>query len=395
MRILVVAMINSIHTVRWVGQFENDQDKDIFLFPSTFGGPKEEFRKWPRIYSCISFINIFKRGLLVYLPFRKLNSFFQLVLQQTCGPEWRVKWLIKTIKHLKPDIVHSLEFQNAGYVCLEAKKKMGDDFPVWIATNWGSDIYLYSQLKTHVKPISEVLQLADFYSAECERDYHLARQIGLNAESLPVIPNAGGLHLEKLQELRSKIPPKNRKTILVKGYQTIFGRALTVIQALEKIATEIQGTDICVVLATPEVEIAAELLANKTGLSVRIISLKDPLPHADMIALYAKARIYVGLSISDGISTSMLEAMALGAFPIQTCTSCANEWIENGVSGFISPCDEPDVIGQMILKAVKDDDLVESASALNWETINQKAEYGKVRDVAREFYMRAYASRKA
>jgi glycosyltransferase involved in cell wall biosynthesis len=43
----------------------------------------------------------------------------------------------------------------------------------------------------------------------------------------------------------------------------------------------------------------------------------------------------VGHSLSEGISTSMLEAMAMGAIPIQTCTSCADEWIINGEAGFL------------------------------------------------------------
>ena len=45
---------------------------------------------------------------------------------------------------------------------------------------------------------------------------------------------------------------------------------------------------------------------------------------------FQKSRIYIGCSISDGISTSFLEALANGAFPIQTNTSCANEWISKG-----------------------------------------------------------------
>jgi glycosyltransferase involved in cell wall biosynthesis len=49
-----------------------------------------------------------------------------------------------------------------------------------------------------------------------------------------------------------------------------------------------------------------------------------------MLDLFASARIYVGISLSDGISTSLLEAMAMGAFPIQTSTACVDDW-------FVSP----------------------------------------------------------
>jgi hypothetical protein len=45
---------------------------------------------------------------------------------------------------------------------------------------------------------------------------------------------------------------------------------------------------------------------------------------------FANSRIYIGASRSDGISTSFLEALVLGAYPIQTNTSCGNEWVEKG-----------------------------------------------------------------
>ncbi len=40
------------------------------------------------------------------------------------------------IRILRPDIIHSLELQNAGYLVLQAKARLGKSFPTWIATNW-------------------------------------------------------------------------------------------------------------------------------------------------------------------------------------------------------------------------------------------------------------------
>jgi hypothetical protein len=49
-----------------------------------------------------------------------------------------------------------------------------------------------------------------------------------------------------------------------------------------------------------------------------------------MYEKFANSQIYIGASVSDGISTSFLEALVLGAYPIQTNTSCGNEWVEKG-----------------------------------------------------------------
>ena len=100
---------------------------------------------------------------------------------------------------------------------------------------------------------------------------------------------------------------------------------------------------------------------------------------------FSKARIYLGISRSDGVSTSLLEAMALGTFPIQSSTSCADEWIKNGKSGFLVK-NNISIISQKLLKALKDDNLVNNASKINLNTIKKKANSKKVRAIIRNFY---------
>jgi glycosyltransferase involved in cell wall biosynthesis len=84
-----------------------------------------------------------------------------------------------------------------------------------------------------------------------------------------------------------------------------------------------------------------------------------------MLNLFMSARIYLGVSMSDGISTSLLEAISSGSFPIQTNTSCASEWIEDGVNGFTVDYTNPRIITQKIVEALTNDDLVDRAAKLN------------------------------
>ena len=77
--------------------------------------------------------------------------------------------------------------------------------------------------------------------------------------------------------------------------------------------------------------------------------------------------------------------MALGTFPIQSSTSCADEWIKNGKSGFLVK-NNISIISQKLLKALKDDNLVNNASKINLNTIKKKANSKKVRVIIRNFY---------
>jgi len=56
---------------------------------------------------------------------------------------------------------------------------------------------------------------------------------------------------------------------------------------------------------------------------------KGAMSHKQVLEMFATSKIYLGLSESDGISTSMLEAMAIGAIPVQTSTACYDEWFGN------------------------------------------------------------------
>lgn len=88
-----------------------------------------------------------------------------------------------------------------------------------------------------------------------------------------------------------------------------------------------------------------------------------------MLRFFAHARIYLGVSVSDAISTSVLEAMAMGAFPIQTNTACCDEWIVDGKSGFSVPVDDVQVIADRIRRAITDNTLVDTAAEINWSEV--------------------------
>ncbi|NBY44833.1 MAG: glycosyltransferase family 1 protein [Acidimicrobiia bacterium] len=102
--------------------------------------------------------------------------------------------------------------------------------------------------------------------------------------------------------------------------------------------------------------------------------------------MFESARIYVGISLSDGISVSLQEAMVCGAFPIQTDTSCASEWIVNEKSGFIVSPNDHDRLVEAIQIALENDDLVDSAAEINYEVARKRLDKTKVTSVSNNFY---------
>ena len=388
MRILFVAMVDSIHTVRWVNQIA-DQGWDIHLFPSIAAVPHSGFEKLT-IHDCVfrppglpGSVRMPKAWPWPFKEDRKrlerANWLVQTLRYSTylarCVAE-PGRRLARLIRKLKPDIVHSLEIQHAGYLTLEAKKLIGRSFPAWIVTNWGSDIYLFGRLPEHAKKIREVLSECDYYACECHRDVELGRAFGFKGVVLPVLPNTGGFDLDLAGKLREPGPSSARRLILLKGYQSWAGRALVAVRALELCADVLKGYRVAITLAGPDVEMAARLFSEASGIPVDIV---PPSPHEDVLRLNGQARISIGLSISDAISASFLEAIVMGAFPIQSCTSCANEWITDGETGLLVPPEDPQPIAAAIRRALTDDALVDRAAELNGRVVRERLDQNLIR----------------
>ena len=386
--ILLVAMPNSIHTARWVKQFI-DQNWEMHLFPSKGDDPPH-----PQLTDVVLQYCVLGRW---RERARKFGLFWMAFLidwvrrhYEKRFPHNRVRELRNRISTLRPNLIHAMEMQGAGYLTLEAKGKYQGKFPTWLMTNWGSDIYLFGRLQAHQKKIHEVLTQCDHYSCECQRDVDLARAFGFQGRVLGVFPNGGGFDLCALKPLRENQTSKRRR-IMLKGYQSWAGRALVGLRALERSADLLGGYEICIYSGSDDVALAAELFTEGYGIPTRVIPRDTP--HRDILALHAQARISIGLSISDSISTSLLEAMVMGSFPIQSSTACANEWIEHGISGMIVPPEDPEIIETAIRTALTDDDLVNKAAGMNWQVALAKLDGALLKQKAVEMYNTALKGR--
>jgi hypothetical protein len=310
-------MFDSIHSARWLEQFSH-QKIDFVLFPSS---PNR--RVHPQLKALL------ERNTTANYKIVPLGKWFGLplwILDKFTNNFFRGSLLRWTIRKHKPDILHALELQNAGYVSLRALSKHKPEGLRFIATNWGSDIFWFQRFPKHRAKLEALLKLADAYSAECHRDVKLARELGFTGEALPVIPNAGGFSKADLS--LPLLPPNKRKTIALKGYNGWVGRAKVSLEAVREMAAELKYYQIVVYSANRSVVKLAKQVASQTGLDIAAHA-KGSLSHQQVLKLFGGSKIYVGLSESDGISTSMLEAMAMGAIPVQTSTACCDEWFKD------------------------------------------------------------------
>ena len=116
-------------------------------------------------------------------------------------------------------------------------------------------------------------------------------------------------------------------------------------------------------------------------LNISIFKKEKFMPHTEIMKLMGEALIYVGNSTSDGMPNTLLEAIIMGAFPIQSNPGGASaEVITSNENGFlIEDCENTEEIKNLLLKAISNSKLINRAFIINQMEFKPKFEIDKIR----------------
>lgn len=374
-RVLLVCMLDSIHSAHWIQRFSNS-DISIEIYPS------QKFRNvHPKIVELIkksSNITIVGRNRYVPIAILGYKDYF---INEICSKLGKRKNRLDVLQsYLNAgtfNFVHALEIQAAGYLCSQLDFKLDTQL---IVTNWGSDIYYFKDFASDAALIRKLLKRTHRYSAECVRDYELARNLGFSGIELPVIPNSGGNSYITTENTAQK-----EMLILVKCYGGRFGRGDLAIEAVSRLLQG--GSEFRIFFYSVSNEYVRQIVALQRIFPGKIdfSTIRRGKSHSELMELFNKARIYLGCSISDGISTSFLEALSHGVYPIQTNTSCANEWVEKGVQASLVQLDVNQISAELLSRATNWQSL-EKLVFQNFEVVKVLLDPANIQAKSRTFY---------
>lgn len=392
MRILFVAMANSVHTARWISQISH-QGWDLHLFAAEATGTHQDLN-----------------GVVVHgakqgsrprsLAKRALNRLARVMPSRTAENlnadnlrGQRVSALARLIRALKPDVLHSLEMQQAGYLTRDALDQCSDNpSGRWVYSTWGSDLYYFGELRDHAPRIRRTLTACDYLITDCRRDVDLAHRHGFSGEVLGTFPVAGGYRIGEMLPLRQPGPAADRRTIALKGYHDPdwVGRGLVGLEAIHRCRDLLVEYHIVVFCAHDNVRFAAEYVSRITGLKIHVLPFGSP--HEEVLGVLGRSRLAVGLSLSDGSPNAMLEAMVMGALPIQSDTVSTAEWIEDGINGLLVPPEDVDIVETAIRRALRDDQLVNDADRQNERRMRETIDWDLLQPQVVQLYERVAGS---
>ncbi|MBN1166542.1 MAG: glycosyltransferase family 4 protein [Methanospirillaceae archaeon] len=383
MKIIFVANPASIHAIRWIQQISG---YDIIIYSSNNCYCNPDF-KYP-VYSplpgqnkFLCFINrlIFKLILYIQKKFTWISVVFDI-------------YFYILVFYLKPDIIHTLGINNNWNICLHPeikviKSRKNRKKPIWIVSSWGTDLDLFPNLgRQNYNLVKSIFLKTDFYISECHRDFSLAKKFGFQGEFLGFLPAFGGIDIENMNQY-STIPPKNRNGIFLKGRDIsdgdIVGRGLNAIKALNSIQEHLLNLDIFIAQSGPNIHNEVSRQKEKLGINYEELGY---LRYEEILQKIGLSKIFISLTVNDGLPGSLIEAMILGALPIHSNLDPIREWIEHGINGLLVNPENIDDVRGAILFAINNPSFIEKAAHINKKIIEDRLSYYTIRKRVIEIY---------
>ena len=274
------------------------------------------------------------------------------------------------LHEIQPDFVHSFQMQSCCYPILDSLNKFKNI--KWIYSCWGSDLFYYQNVSNHKNKIKKVLSRVNVLQTDCLRDFEIAKDLGFNGNFYGVIPGGTGFKLENIEKLKMLF--EDRKIILVKGYQHRFGRAINCLKALQEIPELLVNYEVVVFGAHANVI----QYVKENNLPFTIYD-RHALSHEDLLKIMGKSILYIGNSISDGMPNTLLEAIVMETFPIQSNPgNVTAEIIEDGKNGLLieNPNDITEIKNKIEF-ALQNLPILKNAMILNKSIAEEKLDFDK------------------
>jgi glycosyltransferase involved in cell wall biosynthesis len=303
------------------------------------------------------------------------------------GSYQRVKWryrllqlpgLWRTVRDIKPDILNAHFLSNYG---LFGALVRPNNCPLVISLH-GSDILIFPKRSfLHRWAIRFALSRAHMITSVAQHMTQVLYKYMVPGK--PVQTLQYGVDTDLFRPLVASTPREpvcisTRYMVPVSNLETVLLAAQILERQGSPIRINIAGTGVLLPLLRQK---ASELQLNDR------VSFLGDMGHLRTPELLRSASLYVSMSLSDGASISLLEAMACGTFPVVSDIAGNREWINDGVNGYLVPPDSPVKLAQRLTDAWNQPELRSSAAKYNRSLILEKGDYQKNMKIIESAYV--------
>jgi glycosyltransferase involved in cell wall biosynthesis len=157
-------------------------------------------------------------------------------------------------------------------------------------------------------------------------------------------------------------------------FEAVYDNA-TIIRALTQLPPDLPDWHMTFASSGSLLEQAKALAGRLLRPEVRRrVTFSGGLTGEDLRQLVVSADIYVSMSLSDGTSTALLEALAAGVFPVVSDIEASREWVDGAGRGLLVPACNDQALSEALALAIRDPALRASAVVLNRQSVLQRAD---------------------
>jgi glycosyltransferase involved in cell wall biosynthesis len=297
MKICLLADGESIHTQRWCQHFfELGHDVHLITF-------KQVKIVNIKVY-CVSGLDI-----------------------KVSGGNWKVVLKYKQVKdfitQIKPDVLHSLYATSYGLLGALS------GFKNYIVTPLGTDVLISPNQSFIYRAILKfVFKKAKIITSMAPHMKEAMLKYGAKNEKITDI--VLGINTSIFNKNLRELPPNEFVICSTRNFEPVYNIP-HFLNAIALIKDEIPNLKVNIIgdgsLKSNLVELSKQLnIENK-------VTFFGKVPQSKVVDILNHSHVFVTVSLSDGNSLSLIEAMACGAYPVATDILANKQWITDGVNG--------------------------------------------------------------
>ncbi len=270
----------------------------------------------------------------------------------------------KLLKQLKPDIVHAHYATSAGLTALVC------GFHPTVVTVHGSDLTLGIKSRIWRPLLRRIFEHADCVNAVSQDLAAMVLSLGISPDKVETLTL--GIDIDKFTFLERRPPDPSRglRLVCTRRLEPVFDHQ-TIISALSLLNEKRIKFDMTIVGDGSMLD-ALKQCIHAAGLDGHV-SFTGKVPNDELPEILRRHDVYLSASLWDGTSLSLLEAMAMGLFPVVSDIKANAAWLTHNADGLLHRVGDAADLANCIIQLCSNPQLAVEAAGRNREKVLRSA----------------------
>ena len=275
----------------------------------------------------------------------------------------KIPFLRGLLRELRPDLLLAYRLTSYGFTAACS------GFHPFAVAAMGRDLLFSPGAVVQYMAASYSVRRADLIHSWGENMTQRLIQLGADPGRIMTLPRGVDTSLFYPEGVRPKGPVRVVTTRSLDPYY----RMDVIIRAIAALPSGLQPFEHRIIGDGPD-RPNLDRLVRDLGLG-KAVTFLGAIDTVDLAREVRAADIYVSAVPTDGTSSSLLEAIACGVFPIVVDNEANRIWVRHGENGYLFPAGDVESLGRWLAAGISDPDLRARAAARNVEDIRKRGSW--------------------